>query len=347
MVRRQGALGFEVAANYVIQAARGLQHAHDAGLIHRDVKPGNLLVDNKGVVKVLDLGLALFSDDGKESVTLMHNENVLGTADYLAPEQALSSHDVDSRADIYGLGCTLYFLLTGHPPFPEGSLAQRIAKHQTKMPADIRADRPDCPDDLADLCIKMIQKAPQHRFQTMAEVADQLESWLETRDLVVESAPATAAYLDDDPEPASDETVSPSSGSPVIDEALPVPEKPLASRKPEKPHEGVKVVAVAETQGDTNPEDEGITIRSADESPSHVLPAAAALPKDSAELDLDVERFSGNSDSHSVRGLLQRQRQARERWARFTRFTWYAVAILVALILVMFALTFLPSFGGG
>ncbi len=133
MVRRLGhPLGFEQAADYIIQAARGLQHAHDAGLIHRDVKPANVLVDKNGKVKLLDLGLALFTNTDDESLTVAHNENVLGTADYLAPEQALNSHKVDVRTDIYGLGCTLYFLLTGHPPFPEGTLAQRIAKHQKK-----------------------------------------------------------------------------------------------------------------------------------------------------------------------------------------------------------------------
>ena len=145
IVASEGPLDFVDAARYVAQAARGLQHAHDAHLIHRDVKPANLLLDDHGSIKILDLGLALFARDGEASLTLLHNENVLGTADYLAPEQALSSHDVDSRADIYSLGCTLYFLLTGHPPFPEGTLAQRIAKHQSKMPPDIRVDRPNCP----------------------------------------------------------------------------------------------------------------------------------------------------------------------------------------------------------
>ena len=122
-----------------------MQHAHQNGLVHRDVKPANLLIDQSGVVKLLDLGLALFSDDARASLTLEHNENVLGTADYLAPEQAVDSHDVGPAADIYGLGCTLYFALTGHPPFPHGSLAQRIAGHQSRMPPDICAERPDCP----------------------------------------------------------------------------------------------------------------------------------------------------------------------------------------------------------
>jgi len=162
----------------MIQAAEGLEHAHEIKLIHRDIKPANLLVDERGVVKLLDLGLALFTNSEMASLTLAHNENVLGTADYLSPEQALNSHLVDHRADIYSLGCTLYFLLTGHPPFPEGTLAQRISKHQNQMPEDLRKDRPDCPRDLADICMKMMQKKPQNRYQTAIEVAEALSGWL-------------------------------------------------------------------------------------------------------------------------------------------------------------------------
>src|SRR4029077_13002851 len=128
--------------------------------------------------KILDLGLALFSDNEQASLTVEHNENVLGTADYLAPEQARNSHKIDHKADIYGLGFSLYFVLTGRPPFPDGTLAQRIAKHQTQMPEDIRKLRADCPRDLADICVKMMQKRAEKRFATMREVADALEGWL-------------------------------------------------------------------------------------------------------------------------------------------------------------------------
>src|SRR5207244_8820185 len=143
IVKQEGPLPLDLACNYIAQSAEGLAHAHEKGLIHRDVKPANLLVDIKGIVKILDLGLALFSDNPQASLTVEHNENVLGTADYLAPEQAVNSHKVDHKVDIYGLGCALYFLLTGRPPFPEGTLAQRIAKHQSQMPDDIRKLRPD------------------------------------------------------------------------------------------------------------------------------------------------------------------------------------------------------------
>lgn len=182
VVETGGKLPFKLAADYVAQAAKGLQHAHANGLVHRDIKPANLLVDENRTVKVLDLGLALFSDDERASLTIAHNENVLGTADYLAPEQAINSHNVDASADIYGLGCTMYFLLTGHPPFPSGTLAQRIAMHQTKMPTDIREERPDCPSRLCEICFKMIQKEPADRYATSRDVADALQDWLEAQD---------------------------------------------------------------------------------------------------------------------------------------------------------------------
>ena len=179
MVKRDGPMDFLAAAEYIRQAAEGLEHAHQAGLIHRDVKPANLLVDQKNVVKVLDLGLARFTtDEDRASLTVTYDENVLGTADYLAPEQALDSHRVDARADIYSLGCSLYFLLTGHPPFPEGTLPQRLMMHQKELPPSILKQRRDAPEDLVAICLRMMEKDPQKRFQTAADVAQALADWL-------------------------------------------------------------------------------------------------------------------------------------------------------------------------
>ncbi len=177
LIKKSGPLPYELAADYISQAAHGLQHAHEVGLIHRDVKPANLLVNKDGHIKILDLGLALFADEKEASLTMDFNDKVLGTADYLAPEQALNSHNVDGRADIYGLGCSLYFLLTGHPPFPDGTIAQRIAKHQKMMPEDIRKDRPDVPGELEGICVKMMQKDPKFRYPDCNAVADALEKW--------------------------------------------------------------------------------------------------------------------------------------------------------------------------
>ena len=182
LIKANGPLSFELAVEYSRQAARGLDHAHRSGLIHRDVKPGNLLVDETGTVKVLDLGLARFAEVTEENpLTVAHDERVLGTADYLSPEQALDSHSVDARADIYSLGCTAYFTLTGHPPFNEGTIAQRLLWHQTKEPPSVTVSRADTPESLAAIIKKMIEKNPDDRFQSMSELAETLGHWLDVK----------------------------------------------------------------------------------------------------------------------------------------------------------------------
>ena len=182
-VKKSGPLDYATAADYVRQAAEGLGHAHANGLIHRDVKPANLLVDQKNVLKVLDLGLARFTDEDRASLTVQYDENVLGTADYLSPEQAVDSHGVDGRADIYSLGCAFYFLLTGHPPFPNGTLPQRLMAHQKQLPPSIAKERSDVPAELTAICMKMMAKKPADRYQSMDEVAQALRRWLADRDL--------------------------------------------------------------------------------------------------------------------------------------------------------------------
>jgi eukaryotic-like serine/threonine-protein kinase len=193
MVKDHGPMEYIEAADFIRQAADGLAHAHKASLIHRDVKPANLLVDQKKVVKVLDLGLARFTTDDRASLTVAYDENVLGTADYLAPEQALDSHGVDGRADIYSLGCSLYYLLTGHPPFPDGTLPQRLMMHQKQQPPSIFNDRPDAPQALVDICAKMMAKKPDQRYQTMFDVSAALADWLESQGKKTDSGSGTGA----------------------------------------------------------------------------------------------------------------------------------------------------------
>lgn len=179
LVLKSGTVGYVEAVEYCRQAAEGLHHAHRMGMVHRDVKPGNLLLDERGTIKLLDLGLARYFDEGEEhSLTIKHDEKVLGTADFLSPEQALDSHKVDIRSDIYSLGCTLYYLLTGHAPFPEGTLAQRLLAHQTKQPQPIRKDRPDIPDALVAILEKMMAKKPEDRYQTTKDAAAAMLQWL-------------------------------------------------------------------------------------------------------------------------------------------------------------------------
>src|SRR5262245_19394591 len=179
LVVRSGPLDYVAAVEYMRQAAEGLQHAHRIGMVHRDIKPGNLLLDEKGTVKLLDLGLARFFDDKEEnSLTVKHDEKVLGTADYLSPEQALDSHKVDIRSDIYSLGCTLYYLLTGKPPFPDGTLAQRLIAHQSKKPKPVQEHRSDNALSLVAILEKMMAKKAEERYQTARDTAQALFDWL-------------------------------------------------------------------------------------------------------------------------------------------------------------------------
>jgi serine/threonine protein kinase len=181
LVARRGPLSIERAAHYVKQAALGLQHAHEAGLVHRDIKPGNLLLDRSGTVKVLDLGLARFFEGGKDNLTERYDEKnaVLGTADYLAPEQA-RGETVDVRADIYSLGATLYFLLSGKAPFEEGTITQKLLWAQTKPPRPIRELRPEVPAELAAVLERMMAKDPKDRYPTPQAVVAALALWTAT-----------------------------------------------------------------------------------------------------------------------------------------------------------------------
>ena len=184
LVREHGPIEVIDIVRYTAQVARALKYAHDQGIIHRDIKPGNILVNDNDEAKLLDLGLAM-SREQEASITQLYDEKVIGTADYLSPEQAINSHEVDLRTDIYSLGCTLYFMLTGHPPFPVGSLAQRIAMHQSRRPADVMKRRPDCPEEIKAICDKMMKKKPSSRFEDCQEVFEVLSRWLASQGATV------------------------------------------------------------------------------------------------------------------------------------------------------------------
>jgi serine/threonine protein kinase len=174
---KAGPLPVERACHYIRQAAAGLQAIHEAGLIHRDVKPANMLVDAAGVVKLLDLGLARFDQDEEQLTMQYDSRRVLGTADYLAPEQALNSHNVDIRADLYSLGGSLYYLLAGKPPYGDGATVQKLVWAQTKPPIPITGLRDDLPAELLAVLDRLMAKDPATRFQTPAEVVAALEPW--------------------------------------------------------------------------------------------------------------------------------------------------------------------------
>ena len=177
LVDSRGRPAVERAVNYVAQAALGLQHAHHNGLVHRDVKPSNLMLDWAGTVKLLDLGLARFARTPDNLTQSADSKTVLGTADYLAPEQARSS-SVDGRADIYALGAVAYFMLTGKTPFDGGSVAQKLIRHQTEVPGLVTSLRPDVPEGLAAVVARMLDKDPARRPQTANRVIAELRPWV-------------------------------------------------------------------------------------------------------------------------------------------------------------------------
>ena len=180
LIKKFGPLDVVRACHYIYGVAVGLQHANEIGLVHRDIKPGNILLDRTGVVKILDLGLARLTLDTEDNLTKQYDENILGTADYLSPEQAEDSHSVDIRSDIYSLGATFYFLLTGSQPFPEGTIPQKLIWVRGREPKAIRAIRPEVPEEVAAIVAKMMAKNPDHRYLTPSEVMAALASWAST-----------------------------------------------------------------------------------------------------------------------------------------------------------------------
>ena len=203
LVKRCGPLPVADACELVRQAALGLQCAHEHGLVHRDIKPSNLMLNRQGQVKILDLGLARLQTAGLAGETTAVGQ-MMGTPDYMAPEQASDSHAVDIRADIYSLGCTLYKLLTGNAPFggPQyQSLLAKMTAHRDRAPPSVRQFRDDVPEELLAVLDRMLAKSPEQRFATPAEVADALQPFSQGSDLgkllaKAEGRPAAADAAD-------------------------------------------------------------------------------------------------------------------------------------------------------
>jgi serine/threonine protein kinase len=173
IVRKDGPLAPGQAADYICQACRGLQHAHEAGWVHRDLKPGNLILDCTGTVKITDFGLArLESSEG--SVTRHDGNSIVGSPDYISPEQAMNKPQIDIRADIYSLGATLYFFLTGRGPFEGEPLLQKLLAHQMRDPEEVSFFRSDIPEGMSTVLKKMMAKNPDDRYATPREVEEAL-----------------------------------------------------------------------------------------------------------------------------------------------------------------------------
>jgi serine/threonine protein kinase len=188
LVRAQGPLPFNQACDYMRQAAHGLQCAHKQGMVHRDIKPANLLVQRKDnthdLVKISDFGLARIMTPGVEAgnasyagTILTRDNTVMGTPDYLSPEQARNMHKTDIRSDLYSLGCTFHFLLTGRVLFPGGNPMDKLIRHGTEKPAPVTQLRPDVPAEVAAVVLKLLAKRPEDRYQTPVDLAAALEPY--------------------------------------------------------------------------------------------------------------------------------------------------------------------------
>jgi len=190
IVEQHGALPCGRAAEYILQAAAGLEHAHEKGFVHRDIKPGNLILAKDGTLKILDMGLARSFETNDKLTEVLDNGSVVGTADYISPEQAMNHPDLDIRADIYSLGATFYAIVTGRPPF-EGNTTQKLLQHQLKEAPSLTTVDKTFPPGLAAVLAKMLKKKPEDRYQTPADVMSALGPWLPNNARVVAALSCT------------------------------------------------------------------------------------------------------------------------------------------------------------
>ena len=232
IVQKFGPIPWKQVAEYGRQAAEGLEHAHMAGLVHRDIKPGNLLVDSKGQVKILDLGLvSAFDEKSDDSLTV--DQDQLGTVDYIAPEQALDSKNVDARADIYSLGATLYSIMTGRILYPDKTTTQKLLLHQTTDPEPITNLVKNVPPELAGIIGKMLAKKPDERYQSAQEVAAALKTFAEPKSPPYELSAIKyrrafyEEFLGKSPEP--NQITVPTLGSPEVDKSAATPQDGASS----------------------------------------------------------------------------------------------------------------------
>jgi serine/threonine protein kinase len=202
LIRTQGSLPIQQAANVMMQAARGLDHAHKRGLIHRDVKPGNILVTSDGIAKVSDLGLAGFMNDAGNDPRA---GKIVGTADYLAPELIRSPGDISAVSDVYSLGCTLYYAVCGKVPFPGGTPRDKARRHCEETPWHPRRFNADIPEEFVEVIADMMEKNPRDRIQTAAEVVARLEPWAADDSPILEKKLSTKSPWTAPPPPDADD----------------------------------------------------------------------------------------------------------------------------------------------
>jgi serine/threonine protein kinase len=178
LITTKGPLTVPRAAHLFAEVAAALEHAHGLGLIHRDLKPSNIMVTPNDHAKVLDLGLAMMEGEVSEDVEVIGGRGyVLGSVDYMAPEQTLDSTQVDGRSDLYAMGCVLYFALTGKPPFPGGTTQETVNAHRRQEPEPIQRRNPDIPDRFAELVHRLLAKRPEERYQNATAARADLLAW--------------------------------------------------------------------------------------------------------------------------------------------------------------------------
>ena len=224
LVRKQGPLPFGLACDYVKQAANGLQAAHVLGMVHRDIKPANLLIQRRGLhdnapglLKISDFGLARLGCTGGAPIgeadpsgTILTKQNtVMGTPDFLSPEQARDLHRADIRSDLYSLGCTFYFLLTGQPPFPGGTPLEKLIRQSAEKPAPLYDFRDDVPDAVHAIVERLLSKSADQRYQTPSALAEALEPFAVSGPMPWASTPPPSnPELDAVPTPLNDASSS-------------------------------------------------------------------------------------------------------------------------------------------
>jgi serine/threonine protein kinase len=193
LVKANGPLPVHQALACLVQASRGLEYAHRQGIIHRDIKPSNLLLDKRGTVKILDMGLARIEESlDPEAIPveeITHSGYVMGSVDYMSPEQGFDLRTTDHRSDVYSLGATLFFLVSGRPMYRSNTLVKRILAHRDHPIPSMRALRPEVPEALDAAFQKMVAKRPEDRYQSMTEVLAQLEACLARMDAEAKGAP--------------------------------------------------------------------------------------------------------------------------------------------------------------
>jgi serine/threonine-protein kinase len=184
VVNNQGPLPLDRAISYTLQIADALVHASQRDVVHRDIKPSNVLITPEGRAKLVDMGLARLHQVEPAGDDLTASGVTLGTFDYISPEQARDPRSADVRSDIYSLGCTLYFMLTGRPPFPDGTVLQKLLQHQGDEPTDPRMFRPELPDGFIRILNRMLAKSPQQRYSVPDQLMVELTAFAAQHGLV-------------------------------------------------------------------------------------------------------------------------------------------------------------------